>query len=294
MTTSRPGTNCMDKRALTQLAMRASIKTRFRAGADLVSPICIFDLCERLGVKVRFVDINMEGMYDRVPEPRIHLSSLRPLPRRVYTCGHELGHHEFGHGSTIDEMKDEADAYQADHPDEFLVNAFSAFTLMPIIGLRGGFARRNSTIATADDLQVFAVACNFGVGYATLVSHLAYGVQELSGARARQLLRSSPKSIRRKLLGDDSAKPLVLVDEHWTARAIDAEVGTTVLLPRGTTVEGDLLSREGQCDAGIVYTAARPGIGRVHTGAGQPLFIRVSRESYIGLARYRHLEDDDV
>ena len=82
MTAPRPGTNCIDKRALTQLAMRASIKTRTRAGADLVSPICIFDLCERLGVKVRFVDINMEGMYDRAPEPRIHLSSLRPLPRR--------------------------------------------------------------------------------------------------------------------------------------------------------------------------------------------------------------------
>jgi Zn-dependent peptidase ImmA (M78 family) len=294
MTAPRPGTNCMDKRALTQLAMRASIKTRIRAGADLVSPICIFDLCERLGIKVRFVDINMEGMYDRVPEPRIHLSSLRPLPRRVYTCGHELGHHEFGHGSTIDEMKDEAAAYHAGHPDEFLVNAFSAFTLMPIIGLRGGFARRGCTIATADELQVFAVACNFGVGYATLVSHLAYGVQEISGERARRLLKASPKSIRRKLLGDDSAKPLVLVDEQRIARAIDAEVGTTVLLPRGATIEGDLLTREGECESGMVYTAVRPGIGRVHTAAGQSLFVRVSRENYIGLARYRHLEDDDV
>lgn len=160
MTSLRSPARSMDKRALTQTAMRASIKARTKAGLDLMSPICVFDLCERLGVIVRFTDINMEGMYDRTPKPRIHLSSLRPLPRRVFTCGHELGHHEFGHGSTIDEMQEEAEALKADSPDEFLVNSFSAFTLMPIIGLRGAFARRGCAAATADELQMFAVACN--------------------------------------------------------------------------------------------------------------------------------------
>lgn len=284
----------IDKRALTKLAMQASIKVRSRAGADLMSPICIFDLCEKLGVTVRFTDINMEGMYARSPTPRIHLSSLRPLPRRVFTCGHELGHHEFGHGSTIDEMKDEADELQSENPDEFLVNAFSAFTLMPIVGLRGAFVRRNLSMSTADDVAVFAIACNFGVGYATLVSHLAYGVEEITRDRARQLLKSTPKSIKRKLLGADTPTPLVLADRHWAARAIDVEVNTTLLLPVGAQIDGGVLQQEGSCPSGDLFKAVRPGIGRVDLADGNIQFVRVAPENYVGLARYRHLEDDDV
>jgi Zn-dependent peptidase ImmA (M78 family) len=285
----------MDKRALTQSAMRAAVKARTKAGFDLVSPICVFELAERLGITVRFTDINMEGMYDRVPRPRIHLSSLRPLPRRVFTCGHEIGHHEYGHGSTIDEMKEEAEALRDENPDEFLVNAFSAFALMPIIGLRGAFARRGCPAATANDVQMFAVASNFGVGYATLISHLAYGAGEISPARARQLLKATPKSIRQRLLGNGSADPLVLVDAAWVARTIDAEVETTIVLPAGTQVDAGMLRHVGECDAGRVFEAVRPGIGRVSWGgAEESAFVRISRRNYVGLARYRHLEDDDV
>jgi hypothetical protein len=54
------------------------------------------------GVTVRFNNINMEGMYQRGAPPRIHLSARRPLSRRTYNCAHELGHHVFGHGSSIE------------------------------------------------------------------------------------------------------------------------------------------------------------------------------------------------
>ncbi len=223
----------IDRRSLTKQALQAAIRVRSKAGLDQMNPICIFDTCEKLGITVRFTDINMEGMYDRSSRPRIHLSSLRPLPRRVFTCGHELGHHEFGHGSTIDEMKEDAEAFQSEDPDEFLVNAFSAFMLMPIVGLRGAFARRHSPMATADDVVMFSVASNFGVGYATLVSHLAYGIGEIPSAHAKQLLKSNPKSIKRKLLGADVPGPLVVADQHWSARAVDVEVNTTLLVPTG-------------------------------------------------------------
>ena len=295
MTGVRPQARTVDRRALTHSAMKAAVKARTKAGVDLVNPICMFDLSERLGVTVRFTDINMEGMYDRVPKPRIYLSSLRPLPRRVFTCRHELGHHEYGHGSTIDEMKEDVEALRDENPDEFLVNAFSAFTLMPIVGLRGAFARRGCAAATADEVAMFAVASNFGVGYTTLISHLAYGVEEISPARARQLLKASPKSIRQRLLGDGRADPLLLVDRAWVGRAIDAEVETTLLLPVGAEVEGAVLRHVADCDVGRIFEAVSPGIGRVSwDGEADAAFIRISRKNYLGLARYRHLEDDDV
>ena len=284
----------VDKRALTRMAMKAAIKTRARAGLDQTSPTCIFDLSEKLGVPVRFTDINMEGMYSGGDEPRIFVSSQRPLARRIFTCGHELGHHEFGHGTTIDEMKEEAVALKDGNPEEFLVNAFSSFVLMPIIGLRGAFARRGVDMHAADPVQFFAVASNFGVGYATLITHLAYGVQEIAQGRARELLRSTPKSIRKSLLSDDTVDPLLIVDSFWLAKPVDAEVGTSILLPAGSSAEGDILRPAGACAAGDIYKAARPGLGRVSLGAGNEHFVRISKKGYAGLARYRHMEDDDV
>jgi Zn-dependent peptidase ImmA (M78 family) len=286
--------DCDDKRALTQKAMKAAVKTRARAGLDQISPICIFDLCEKLGVPVRFTEINMEGMYSGGEQPRIFVSSQRPLARRVFTCGHELGHHEFDHGTTIDEMKEEAAALKDEDPDEFLVNAFSSFVLMPTIGLRGAFSRRGADMHTADPSQILAIANNFGVGYATLITHLAYGVQEIAAGRARDLLRNTPKSIRKSLIDDDCADPLVIVDPFWVAKPIDAEVDTSILLPAGSATENNILQRAGSCAAGDIYKAVRPGLGRVSLGAGKEHFVRVSTKGYAGLARYRHMEDDDV
>ena len=69
-----------------------------------------------LGIVVRFNNINMEGMYQRGLPPRIHLSARRPLPRRAYNCAHELGHHVFAHGSSIDELREDAKAQSWEDP----------------------------------------------------------------------------------------------------------------------------------------------------------------------------------
>ena len=99
-----------------------------RPSSTKLGPICIYGLCETLGVAVRFNNINMEGMYQRGVPPRIHLSARRPLPRRAYNCAHELGHHVFGHGSSIDELREDAKAQPWEDPKEFLADTFAGFT----------------------------------------------------------------------------------------------------------------------------------------------------------------------
>ena len=113
MRTTKPNFN---RHALATQAMQAAIATRAKAKLDQHGPICIYGLSETLGVTVRFNTINMEGMYQRGAPPRIHLSARRPLPRRAYNCAHELGHHVFGHGSSIDELREDA----KEHPWEEL------------------------------------------------------------------------------------------------------------------------------------------------------------------------------
>lgn len=286
-----------NRRSLATEAMQAAAASRARGKLDQSSPICIYGLCEALGVTVRFNNINMEGMYQRGAPPRIHLSARRPLPRRAYNCAHELGHHVFGHGSSIDELREDAKAQPWEDPKEFLADTFAGFTLMPIIGLRKAFSVRGWTPETATPAQMFAIACEFGVGYGTLLTHLSAGVNMLSRSRAAALHRVTPKALRASILGVETAEPLIVVDHHRTAPTLDAEVRTRLLLPAGAEVTGEGLAFEGDLAAGRLFRAEKAGIFQAIADEWA-VFVRVAPiqkaepYGYVGLAQYRHLEED--
>ena len=294
MRTTNPTFN---RSALATQAMQAATATRAKAKLDQAGPICIYGLCETLGVQVRFNNINMEGMYQRGIPPRIHLSARRPLPRRAYNCAHELGHHIFGHGSSIDELREDAKARPWEDPKEFLADTFAGFILMPIIGLRRAFAVRRWTPEAATPAQIFTIACEFGVGYATLVTHLSVGVNMLSRGRAAALQRVTPKALRTDILGAPTPEPLIVVDRHRAAPTLDAEVKTLLLLPPETEVAGDGLVFERALAAGGLFRGVKPGIFQASVG-DWATFVRLApvqkdqRYGYVGLAQYRHLEED--
>ena len=294
MRTAKP---CFNRRVLATQAMQAAAATRAKGNLDQAGPICIYGLCETLGIVVRFNNFNMEGMYQRGLPPRIHLSARRPLPRRTYNCAHELGHHVFGHGSSIDELREDAKAQPWEDPKEFLADTFAGFILMPIIGLRRAFSVRGWTPGTATPTQIFTVACEFGVGYRTILTHLSAGVRILSHGRATALRRVTPKALRTDILGALTPEPLIVVDHHRTAPTLDAEVKTLLLLPPGAEVTGDGLAFERDLAAGRLFRAVKPGIFQASAG-NWAIFVRVAPiqksepYGYLGLARYRHLEED--
>lgn len=282
-----------DRRALACQAMQAAITTRAKAKLDQHSPLCIYGLCETLGVVVRFNNINMEGMYQRGTPPRIHLSARRPLPRRVYNCAHETGHHVFGHGSSIDELREDAKEHPWEDPKEFLADAFAGFILMPVTGLRRAFAVRGWTPDTATPAQMFMIACDFGVGYTTLLTHLSAGVNMITRARSLALQRSTPKALRTDILGALTPEPLIVADRHHAGPTLDAEVKMLLLLPPGTETTGASLAHERDLPNGRLFRAVRPGIVQASAESGAwAAFVRVAPEAYVGLAQYRHLEDD--
>ena len=293
MKTMRLTKPSFNRRAAATQAMQAAIATRAKARLDQHSPICIYRLCELLGVTVRFNNINMEGMYQRGASPRIHLSALRPLPRRTYNCAHELGHHVFGHGTSIDELREDAKQHPWEDSKEFLADTFAGFTLMPIMGLRRAFASRGWTLETATPVQIFMVACDFGVGYGTLLTHLSVGVNMISKVRAADLRRVTPKALRAKTLGALTPEPLILADLHRAAPTLDIEVNTLLLLPPGSKTNGDSLVHERDLANGSLFRAVRPGIVQASTDIDTwAVFVRVAPEAYVGLAQYRHLEDE--
>lgn len=287
-----PSSSFATQKSLVMKGMQASIAARTKAGVDLKSPTCIYGLCETHRVTVRFNDINMEGMYDREPKPRIHVSALRPLARRTFTCAHELGHHVFGHGSTIDELQDDQSKSAERQPNEILADAFAAFVLMPTLGLREAFTKRGLDPNKASATEMYAIACNFGVGQSTLVNHLAYGIEMINPIQRAQLGRITPKMIRTQLLGEVVPEPLTVADQHWNSATLDTEEGAFLLLPASVVVDTTILMPQRDLAAGRLFKAMKPGITRVVIpGTSWATYVRVARRQYVGLARFRHLED---
>lgn len=282
-----------DRRALAEKAMHTAITARLKAGRDMVSPLCIYTLAKDHGVHVMFNDINMEGMYQRGAPPRIHLSSLRPLPRRTYNCAHELGHHLLGHGSSIDELRENQTVRPWDVPEEYSADTFASFVLMPTLGLRSAFVTRGLRPEDASPADIYRIACQFGVGYNTLVTHLLWGERMIGRAQADALRKQSPQSLRAQILGQITPQPLIVADREFAAPSIDAEVGHLLLVPAGTITEGEAVAVVADLPGGRLFEARTPGLARLSLPGGEwAAFARIARRNYIGLPEYRHLEED--
>ena len=281
-----------DRRAIARQAIAAALRTRLSLGYGLEHAVCVYDLAEKLGVEVRFLDLpSMEGMYSSASGPTIIVSSLRPSGRRAFTCAHELGHHNRSDGVEIDELVEQWDKPRFD-PKEFAADCFAGALLMPKMAVSRAFAVRGWSMEECTPEQAYMVAGYFGVGYTTLIHHLRGALQALPDTRAQALLKVSPRKAQSLLLGWQTSQTVVVVDSHWTGRAVDVEVGDLIFVQEGAQADGECLEPSPDVEHGELFRAARPGIGRLEAGTTWSTFVRVSRRDYVGRALYRHWEEE--
>lgn len=273
---------------LARSAARAAARVRADLGVGPAEGVCPFDIAEGLEVPVRLVALpSLEGMYSPDPRPTIVVSVERPLGRRRYTCGHEIGHHVFGHGARLDELADETT--EAWSPEELVAQRFAAALMMPKLAVDAAFAKRGWSIANATAEVIFAIAQELGVGFTTLVGHLEWTLGSLPRVAAEAHRRARLPKLRERLAGFEIKHDLVVVDQHWGRRTIDVEVGDVVLLPKGAQVVGTCASLIEEPVRHVVASA--PGMGTVSIAGVRDLSFRASRREFTGLARYRHLEE---
>jgi len=259
----------------------------------MFQPVNIFDACADLGVSVRFIDVSMEGMYVSIEDAEdqvILISSLRPLPRRVYTCAHELGHHLFGHGSKVDGLNDENASKSYYDKDEQLVDSFAGAFLMPLAGVEAEFTKRCWNPHTASPVQFFTISSIFGTGYTTLVTHCRInGI--ISEAEAIILTKHKPAKLLQQAMGKAIANShFKIIDGRSDIPVIDLEVDNYLFLPPSACIEGDHMIKLGETQYGNAFIAQRPGIVRA-VSSEKAHFIRIQNIGYVGLAENRHLED---
>jgi Zn-dependent peptidase ImmA (M78 family) len=284
-----------NRKSLARSALNDALKLRISRHIDFITPIEIFDFATNLGIDVRFVDIpSLEAMYVKGENPRILISSHRPLGRQVFNCTHEIGHHFYNHGSKIDEYIEDDESYKNFSSEEYLADRFASFLLMPKTLVNHAFSVRNWEIATSQARHFYTVAGWLSVGYTALIHQMRNSLNLLSATQYKELLKQSPRSIRREILKQDYSGNLTIVDIHWTKRAVDIEVGDLLLLPTNTIAEGACIAPSLQNVQGCICKAIAPGIGRVYVpDSTWASYVRVSRRGYSGRSIFRHLEDPD-
>jgi Zn-dependent peptidase ImmA (M78 family) len=278
-----------------RLALRASsmaLRIRQQYGIALDQPCCVYDLAEKMGVEVRFAELpSAEGVYSP-GKPVAIVSSLRPPGRQAFTCAHELGHHAYGHGEQFDELIEDRGKRRRYDPKEFEADCFASALLMPKTALLKGLALRRWSPKNISAAQMYALASWLGVGYATLIGNMQWGMNLLEPNQAAALEKLKGPQIRESIIGCKCKEHLIVADEAWSGRPIDAHAGDVLLLPSDAVIEGDVVESIDSDQKRLLARAVRPGIGRAlvrNTSWAQ--YIRVSRKQFTGLARFRYLEE---
>ena len=176
-------------------------------------------------------------------------------------------------------------------PKEFMADCFAGALLMPKLAVSRAFAVREWSMEDCTPEQALMVAGYFGVGYATLVHHLRSAFRALTDAQAKALLKVRRRQAQELLLGWHPRQSVVAVDAHWAGRAVDVEVGDYIFFLGEAQSEGMCIEPYAGLEKGKLFTATRPGIGRLKADNSWSAFVRVSRRGFVGRALYRHWEE---
>ncbi len=279
----------MIPKALGRRAIYAALKARQDAGISNGTPLCPFDFAVNHAVSVRFMAIpSMEGIYDRQART-IVISSLRPRGRRAFTCAHEYAHHVFGHGTHVDELPEDRQGVRSQ--GEVLADCFAGFLLMPRLAVLNGFRMRGMPPEKCTPVDAYKISCWLGVSYDAFLTHASLAVRVMPSTVAESLKKCSPMSIKKQLSPACSTGDLIVVDRYWTT-AVDLVVGDHAMFPLDTTIDGDVVEAVDETADGVCFRATARGIGRAFLGQ-MALNVRVMPTEYTGLARCRHIPEDD-
>ncbi len=282
--------NWKERRRLAIIAAKEAERVRSLAQLSRSAAADAIEVAIQCGCEVVFKSLpSLEGMYS--PQvPAIILGSERPAGRRAFTCAHELGHHVFNHGTNIEEISNDTN----NSADELLADMFAAFLLMSQTAVLRTLKDRGWTASTLQPEQAYRLANFFGVGYGTIISHMEWSLKIMPTEHAEQLRKTQPKQIKSSFNTATSSE-VIFVDYFWRHRAVDLEIGDTLVLPPNTCIDpGNQLKLIIQDNDFMICRAEKTGISRAFNIEKEwAVNMRICRKNYEGFAQYRFLEESE-
>jgi hypothetical protein len=206
---------------------------------------------------------------------------------------HELGHHEFGHGMRLEEIKSGI-LNNANDPNELIADIFAANLLMSKTSILYALKARGLDPDKIEPMHLFRLSSFFGVGYTTIIDHMTLTLGILNQQQQGFLKKTSPKDLKAQFGGTPQSE-VIIADSFWQGRAVDMEVGDLLVLHHGTVVEDNpRMIKKDFVDGQSIYIAVSRGYARAfHENSGWAANIRIAPKQYVGLAQYRFLDDPE-
>src|SRR6266404_355005 len=154
-------------------AMLAAAHAHKDYGVDTTRRIDVFAVIEQAELILGFEPMpKLSGAY--YAGAGVLINANHPLARQRYTAGHELGHHVFGHETSVDPLVDPLTSWGATThwpPHEKQAEAFAAWFLMPKRLVETSLEQLElQRPQTAED--VYAVALRLGTSFEATARHL--------------------------------------------------------------------------------------------------------------------------
>ena len=273
---------------VTNQALRAAFELRRSLSLTIFAPLHAMEVASQIGLDVRMEDCpSLEGMYLRDARPRIFLphNGHRPRGRLLFSCAHELGHHQLGHGTSADKYFADDSEVTARSPEEVAADTFASHLLMPRQAVVKSFSRRKLSHKKPSPLDCFLVSQELGVGYATLITQMSAGLKILPFSTAANLKKAKPIDIRESIWKDSRSTNLFVLDEQWIAPTCNVTTGDFIVLPKGLDNAGPCVRHIAACPANTntdVYEVVMKGTQTLATSGSSSVSLRVTNQEYMG------------
>lgn len=238
---------------------------------------------------------SLEGMFYRGPNPKIILPSLnhRPRGRVAFSCAHEIGHFDLGHGTQVDEYVGDEDRSAGFSNEELAADAFASTLLAPRPAVLARFSCRGWNLDNISAVDLYRVATELDLGYGTLCKHLCFGLGLVGDHWMKVHANVPPKSLRYKIAPLSECIRIVVLDQNWPDVAVDLEVGDCLAVPKVLRIElPTSLRLEEDHEGRQILRATTPGEETTIVG-DRPVRVRIARTGYRGLLKYRYLEEGE-
>ena len=165
--------------------------------------IPVFDLIEDKGIWLSFEgDLDrLLGIYQQIGDVSgIAVNVARPMSLQRFTAAHELGHHELGHESHVDDDATILDP--SDDPQEIQAQTFAASLLMSELAIETRLEHRghDPDRPSLTEIDVYLLSVELGVSYKAAVTQLR-ALNKISYAEGTRLRKASPLALKEALLG---------------------------------------------------------------------------------------------